>query len=548
MSRRQHTKDDQAAGDVERALGALDAEQLRELARVILSGVDADVRARIEDFIVKHASAKSAFRPAAPDAALVDEVKRFVSLGRRVGEADPETVDHFLRSATKASLAGDYPTARAVFDALFESVGGGEIMLGQHEMVEEVLSVDLHDCASRYLLSVYLSSTLHERAEALLDAAARARGMGAYLDPLKDVEAAHGRPLPDAGAFLDAWIAALEGSEDLGDDWPSDHDRWLLDAVTRRDGSGGLGALARRTKRADALRAWCDALVEAEDWTAALDAYEEAARLVTKDYERGEFLDGAAFVAARLTRKDLSNKLENAWARAPSLPRLLRWLAPENTPAEAIRARAKAALEDPPTKAPSLLGLLHVLGGDVKRAAKLLADAPGLGWSDAAHPGHVLFPAFALLLGEGSKGSATSKSIATLASPPHEPFDLAFDLGDDAAPVQRSRAIAAPTVHAVLRRAEAAKRIGAAQRDELLHAMRRAAKARLDGVTGQKRRRHYGHAASLIACVEELGGPTATAWVEGLRKETSRFYAFQEELRAARAGAVDKPPPPRRGW
>jgi len=29
---------------------------------------------------------------------------------------------------------------------------------------------------------------------------------------------------------------------------------------------------------------------------------------------------------------------------------------------------------------------------DFEAAAKLLASAPGLGWSDGEHPGHLLFP------------------------------------------------------------------------------------------------------------------------------------------------------------
>lgn len=44
------------------------------------------------------------------------------------------------------------------------------------------------------------------------------------------------------------------------------------------------------------------------------------------------------------------------------------------------------------------LGLLRLLAGDIRAAADLLSQAPGLGWSSEEHPGHVLFPSFALLL------------------------------------------------------------------------------------------------------------------------------------------------------
>lgn len=69
----------------------------------------------------------------------------------------------------------------------------------------------------------------------------------------------------------------------------------------------------------------------------------------------------------------------------------------------------------------------------------------------------------------------------------------------------------------------------------MLDAMQAAARRRTDGVLGEKRRRHYGHAAKLIACCVELdrAGSMAAAtlaWAEGLRGRTSRFPAFQQEL------------------
>jgi hypothetical protein len=56
--------------------------------------------------------------------------------------ADPDEVSDYLRHGTRAFLAGDHASARAVFEALLLPVARGDINLGQHEMVEEVLSVD----------------------------------------------------------------------------------------------------------------------------------------------------------------------------------------------------------------------------------------------------------------------------------------------------------------------------------------------------------------------------------------------------------------------
>lgn len=105
------------------------------------------------------------------------------------------------------------------------------------------------------------------------------------------------------------------------------------------------------------------------DWKAALDAFEEAAKLVPAAHWVGNFLDGAALAAHRLGRKDAAQKLEAAWTAAPSLARLLRWLVadgPSTKRADGalVRKRAAAVLASPPTRAASMLAFLHLLGGE----------------------------------------------------------------------------------------------------------------------------------------------------------------------------------------
>lgn len=74
-----------------------------------------------------------------------------------------------------------------------------------------------------------------------------------------------------------------------------------------------------RRHRADDLRAWCRALVEAKDWKAAL-------------------------AARQLGRRHLPARLERAWREAPSLLRLRRWLGSAGS-TSALNKRAAAALE-----------------------------------------------------------------------------------------------------------------------------------------------------------------------------------------------------------
>jgi hypothetical protein len=61
-------------------------------------------------------------------------------------------------------------------------------------------------------------------------------------------------------------------------------------------------------------------------------------------------------------------------------------------------------LEACPKDAGRQRALLHVLLGNRAAAARLLAAAPGLGWSGSEHPGRLLFPLFRALLGGKATG------------------------------------------------------------------------------------------------------------------------------------------------
>jgi hypothetical protein len=215
-------------------------------------------------------------------------------------------------------------------------------------MVEEVLSVDLHDTVARYLLAILLESSAESRAEAVLAATERVHGLSVLVEPVRAMEDALGRELPDRDAFLDSWIKQLEKSARGGGEWESEHDRWLRDAVARREGTAGLARIARATKRPEAVHAWCKAVVAERDWKGALEAYDEAITLVSSEFWSGEFLDGAALAASKVDRKDAAKRLETAWRGAPSLPRLLRGLAADHANGTVIRKRASAALEVSP--------------------------------------------------------------------------------------------------------------------------------------------------------------------------------------------------------
>lgn len=518
-------------GDVAAALRALDADELRAFIGETLGRVDPEQRGPIEDALLRRAAARGGYRPAAPSPEIVDEVLDFAKAARRVGHAEPMEVDEYLRRGITASLAGEHTTARRIFEALLFPIAEAEIDLGQHEMVEEVLSVDLHDCVGRYLLAVYVETPTRDRVDAILTAIEKVNGLGALIEPVRAMEEALGRALPEADAFLDAWIKRLESSSSGKDEWESEHERWLRDAVARREGTPGLARIARATKRPQAVAAWCAAVVKDGDWKKALAAYEEAVTLVTSGLWMGEFLDGAALAASKLGRKDAAKKLEAAWVGAPSLVRLLRWLVADDANATTIRKRAAATIDASPTRSKRLHAFLHVIVGDVPSAANALKSAPGLGWSSDDHPGHLLFPAFAWLLADGAPKGASAGIVEVLKQAPRSLLDA------DLEPDEGSTKLPTPTVLDVLEHADVHSRVAAKDRAAALDAMRTAASKRTDGVTGEKRRRHYDHAATLVGCCVEADRQGSVAWLEALRARTSRFPAYQEALRAALGGA-----------
>lgn len=167
---------------------------------------------------------------------------------------------------------------------------------------------------------------------------------------------------------------------------------------------------------------------------------------------------------------------------------------------------------------------LHVLQGDFESAAKLLAAAPGLGWSNGEHPGHLLFPLFAGFL--GGKRKPASPTAELLAHRGMDIEELELMSADD-----NERLLATPEVDQLLRQAGIDGVPNAAARNAVLTAMRKAAESRLAGVTEQKRRRHYGHAADLVAvCVRCDVSPESARWAASLRAEHRRFPALRAEL------------------
>lgn len=505
--------------DIDSALAAMGADELRTVVRAMLLELDDRAHSRVVTSLISRAArGDSGWAPAGPSEAAVAEAVAFADAARRTGHADPADVDERLRRGSAAFLRKDYATAHRILGALLRPIAQADIDLGQHEMVDEVLGVDANECAVQYVVAVYMTSDPTRRADAVRAAIDEVRGIGHFFEPIRSLERAAIEPLPDLDGFLTQWraIVAKEAAGERRSEWDSEADRWLREVVQRTEGSGGLAKVARTTKRAGDLRAWCQSLVEAGDWRNARAAFEEAAELVAGErYARGDFLHGAALAAQELGEKDLSPWLERAWRAAPTLPRLSRWLGAARN-ASTLRTRAAEALGPCPKGAQRQRTFLHLLQRDFAAAAKLLAAAPGLGWSSGEHPGHLLFPVFHTLLGGNGAGI----------TPPDPQIDLDRLGSDDDGPN-----LATPALADILRRAGVERIAETQARTAVLAAMRAAAEKRLAGVVEEKRRRHYGHAAALVAaCVAADRAPESARWAAAIRDEYRRFPALRAEL------------------
>ena len=519
--------------DLDTALATMSAEALREVVHEVLLELDDRAHARVvASLIARVVRTGVGWAPAPVTDEQVTEVLAFVKAAERIGQADPSEVDEYLRRGSAAFLRKDYASAQRIFGALLPPIGERNIDLGQHELVDEVLGADVAECAAQYVVSSYMLAPVAERAEAVRAAIDEVHGVGHFWEPLRELERVAVEPLPDLDAFLPRWRALIENkpAAKRTSDWDTEEDRWLREVVQRLEGAEGLAKVARTTKRADDLRAWCKSLVEAKDWPTALKAFCEAAELVTdKDYARGEFLDGAALAAQSLERKDLASHFERAWRASPSMSRLRRWLGCASTKA-ALGKRVGEALEACPKQASRQRALLHLLSHDFAAAAKLLASAPGLGWSNGEHPGHLVFPLFAQLL--GASRTAARRDLEPIL---HRGADL-DELEAMTADPEEPR-LTTPEVDALLGLAGVAGISEATSRRAALAAMKKAAESRVAGVTEQKRRRHYGHAAELVAtCVACDKTDETKRWAAALQAEYKRFPALRDELeRALRA-------------
>lgn len=507
---------------VKDALDTMDAAQLREVILDLIQSLDDSTRIRLTQDIVDRAVRTSGrWSPGAPDSRHVEEIEAFAAAAKRIGYADPSEVDAYLHEGSRAFLARDYVAATRIFRALLPPIGCADIDLGQDEMIIEVLGIDIDLCAKQHMVAAYMLSSPGDRVRAVIEAINEMEEIGYFFEPLHDMEEIAIEPLTGFEAFISAWRAHIEAlvAKPRERCYARDEERWLREVVARTEGGEGLASLARSSTRPEDLRTWCNALVAARDWHAAYEAFEEAASLVEEESFVWEtFLDGAALAAQESgIQSNLDAVLERAWRQAPSLTRLRRLLGRATT-REKLVSRAKAAQGDEADERQR--ALLHLVCGEFDAAAALLRGAPGLGWSEPRHPGHLLFPVFTSLLDQEGE-------IRVTLSLHHDDLIDALISGD-------APRLHTPTVREILRVAALAPP-DEAMRTAMIEALRAASRARVEGVASKKRRGQYEHAASLaVQCAHVDGSEEGRAWLEALIDAHRRYPALRRAFDTAR--------------
>jgi hypothetical protein len=138
----------------------------------------------------------------------------------------------------------------------------------------------------------------------------------------------------------------------------------------------------------------------------------------------------------------------------------------------------------------------------------------------------------AVLLANGTTGRVSDALLTELESGGHDPLEAFVD---DTA--EQKPRLATPSIVAMIQNVRPSLRVTDADRDVSIDAMRAAAEKRVEGILGNSRRRHYGHAALLVAWCLAFAPKRREAelskWYAEMRQQYARRSAFRQELTRA---------------
>ena len=473
--------------ELRQLLEQFEAHTLRSLLIVATSELSPVAYGRFVDTVarlVMQSKGREALR-FADDPSLLADVDAIVREMKSDARTTPRRLDELFARLNRAWTRGEHATYSAGVRAIAEALYGG-VDLGQDELYTEVLETDFTEVGRRYLVSVYLTTAPEQRAAALHQACL---ALGVFecceLAPIAAMEATALEPLPALDAFAPAWAAHLRHALTGHLRAPSIVQRQLQEATLRSDGTAGLAALARASKRREDYEAWIGALLANEERAEAAAAAREGAAAVEWTHDRASLHTFAARIEL-LRGKSAADDLHAALIAQPNDFRFRQWLGalPTSRRADAV-ATAELASDDA-----SLVATLAALRGDWPRIASLLegrrkaATVPSRHDVDAAAQGAI----WALTRGDATKIARITK---------------AHRLADPAALEEHVARRVSPELHAPtllellseLKPPAPSSRQAKALRDGLAHA----ALALVEAVASRPHRSRYDDAAEFVA-------------------------------------------------
>ena len=128
----------------------------------------------------------------------------------------------------------------------------------------------------------------------------------------------------------------------------------------------------------------------------------------------------------------------------------------------------------------------------------------------------MLFPSFAVLLANRTSRRVSETLLAELESTCRDPLEVLSLMTPGARP-----RLGTPSIVALIQDVSSSMALADKDRDAMIDAMRIAAEKRVEGILGNSRRRHYGHAAMLAASCVAIAptdrGKDVSGWLAGLR-------------------------------
>lgn len=498
--------------ELDRHLAPLSREELRDVIRGVWADLEPSDRDRLERTLARAAAARGELQLEDPD--LARDVAAFAG---RHGYADPRAVDALFARILRASIAGHHAVVRSSVEALLPPLASLEIDLGQDEMIDDVLTTSIHAVGASYLRSVYCTTELGARPDALADAIEFFEPLAAVGRPIAAMQEVSPAPLPDLDAFLPRWLERVQTDQKS----PSRRDEGILrEALLRTGGPDALAAYARDHRDPLAFADWLALLISDGRLEQAMAGATEAAQVVGR--YGADFHDLAARLAV-CVGADPAPALEAAFAVEPSYPRLARLLA--GAPAGAERVARAREVGRRVSQIPALRGLLALVRGDYTAAAKVIGSPPRDPVAERHWVGPLLVPVIAALLADGLP---RGEELAALAHT--DRLALLGDLPFLTRVEDRVPPVPYPDPVALVLEGDARPRGAAAKR--LVDALAAYTTRRIEDVSSSGKTRHYEPAARLVGLVDGLlraadRAPEGQRFVEAQRATAGRKHSLK---------------------